>query len=98
MFQTRTPKVSENDKIIIHLDNPLQEEIFSKVFNQLLNSIRKQLKNSNIRLEAKSAKEEDSGDKNGKLYTLDDKFNYLADKNPSLKKLKRDLDLDFDFN
>jgi DNA polymerase-3 subunit gamma/tau len=96
IFISRQPKVEDNYKVILNLENPLQKEILENIFNKLLFSLQRELNNKKINIEMIVSKEE-GDDQNNKIYTVEDKFNHLAGKNQSLKKLKRDFDLDFDY-
>lgn len=97
LFSSRTPEIKEKEVVLIHLDNPLQKDIIENILPQLLSSLRKKLNNSNISIETKVIHTETEESDNGKLYTMEDKFNYLVQKNPALQKLKRNMDLDFDY-
>lgn len=97
LFSSRKPEIKEKEVILIHLDNPLQKDILENILPQLLNGLRARLNNSNISIETKVIHTETNEKDNGKLYTMEDKFNYLVKKNPVLQKLKRNMDLDFDY-
>lgn len=98
MLLSKTPDLQEGYKILIHLDNPHQQEIMEKIYNKMLFFLRHELLNDTLSLQTKmmDEKEEENNGKR-KLYTDDDKFKHLQQKNQMLQKLKKDFDLDFDF-
>jgi DNA polymerase-3 subunit gamma/tau len=59
-----------------------------------MNFLRKELHNDLIELEEKII--EDSGNGAKKLYTTEDKYKYMSQKNPALEQLKQDFNLDFE--
>lgn len=97
MLNSKTPILQENYQILISLENQLQNEIIEKIYNQLLFFLRNELQNDKITLQTQ-IKEEDKATTNKKhLYTVEEKYQYLKQKNQLLDKLKNDLDLDFDY-
>jgi len=90
----RTPLIKDNYKIEVHLENESQIDDFTlSVKPYLQNHLIRELKNTSIQIESVLKKEESNGKK---LYTSQDKFNYLSNKNPDLIKLKQEFNLDFD--
>ncbi len=90
----RTPILKENFKIEVHLENESQMDDFNKsVKPSILNHLVSELKNTSIQIESVLKQEESNGKK---LYTSEDKFNYLSNKNPDLIKLKQEFNLDLD--
>ena len=83
----------ENLVIKLEMNNSGLVEDFNREFRQsLLNFLKKTLENDFIDIEvAVSA----TGQKT-KLYTNDEKYNYLLTKNPNLQKLKQKFNLDFE--
>ncbi|GAB3313957.1 DNA polymerase III subunit gamma/tau [Larkinella ripae] len=83
-----------DDKTIhIALDNSLQANLLNDLRQDLLTYLRQELQNSHIQLESTVAVQESRR----MIYTPQDKFNYLAEKNPALLELKRTLGLDVDY-
>lgn len=79
--------------IHIALDNSLQVELLTDLRQDLLTYLRRDLQNSQIQL----AEKIDVQETRKMIYTPQDKFNYLAEKNPALLELKRTLGLDVDY-
>jgi chromosomal replication initiation ATPase DnaA len=97
MLLSRTPKISNNSQIVISLENQLQKEILEKEYNKLLFFLRKELQNDNISLETQIKEKGEETVKDKRLYTVEEKYQHLKQKNQLLDKLKKDLDLDFDY-
>ncbi len=86
------PELSEDFRIIFKTDNKI---IANDNVNltELLGYLKKELNNYEIELNTQiTAKEE-----NNKAYTDQEKFEQMANKNPNLRKLKNNLDLEIDF-
>ena len=79
--------------IPLTLTNPLQEDLLNGFRHELLQFLRSELKNTQLRLEVQVVK--DAPQK--KLYTPHEKFNYLLEKYPGLQELKDRLGLDPDY-
>lgn len=95
MYSTLTaqpPLLKENYVIELSLNNPLQEEEVVKLKPALVNFLSKELSNNKVDLITKVT-EELQGDK--RYYTDKEKFDHLAEKNPSLIKFKQQFGLDF---
>ena len=95
MFSTLTtqqPLLKENFQVEFALNNPLQEEEVQKIKTNLVTFLQKELLNSNIEL-VTIVSETPQGNK--KFYTDKEKFEHLAQKNPSLLKFKQQFGLDF---
>ncbi|RRB02263.1 DNA polymerase III subunit gamma/tau [Larkinella rosea] len=83
----------EETTIHIALDNSLQVDLLTDLRQDLLTYLRQELQNSQIQLVHDIAAQEIRK----MIYTPQDKFNYLAEKNPALLELKRTLGLDVDY-
>ena len=75
------------------IDNKVQEDEIRRIRGELLGHLRRKLKNDFIQLET----EINSDIKKMKPYTPSEKFKKLAEKNPAIRKLKDQLDLEIDF-
>jgi DNA polymerase III subunit gamma/tau len=88
------PVLLDNYKIEVILDNVSQLEDFTQsILPELQFYLRRQLENSLLVIfpridEVEVVKK--------KLYTKEDQFDYLINKNPNLDKLKKDFKLDFE--
>ncbi len=85
------PSLKENAKIELLVDNKAQQEELNMVKSDLLEYLRKKLRNGALELEVILQK----NPKERKAYTQEEKFMKMAEKNPLLLKLKQELDLDF---
>lgn len=97
IFNTLTskdPKLEDGFIVSFLIDNNLQEEKINEIRNELLNYLKKELKNSHIDLKLiiTDPGEED----NNKLYTAEDKFKHMLSKNENLNKLKQEFNLDLE--
>ncbi|MFC2136656.1 DNA polymerase III subunit gamma/tau [Bacteroidota bacterium] len=86
------PVLTENFKIKFIVVNEFQKEAILKKENELLAFLKKGLKNSLIELTIEVIESEQQQ----KLYTQEDKFKHLADKNSTLNTLKQKFNLDFE--
>jgi DNA polymerase III subunit gamma/tau len=82
----------QEDTILLKLDNQMQQSHLGDFKFELLEFLRKNLKNSQIQLKAEVAVQ----DKKRMVYTNREKFEYLAEKHPLLHELKNELGLDMD--
>lgn len=85
------PELKEGFKIFLLVDNKSQAEELAIKKTDIHNYLRKKLRNGAIELEVEIIKKP----KLRKAYTAEEKFNELAEENPSLLDLKRALDLEF---
>lgn len=96
IFNTLTskdPKLQENNLISFVIDNNLQEVKINEIRNELLAYLKKELKNSLLDLKLIIT---DTDEENNKLYTTEDKFKHMLEKNDSLGKLKQEFNLDLE--
>ncbi len=82
----------EKDTILLKLENQFQLTHLGEFKYELLEFLRKQLKNSQIQLQGDIVERE----KKRMVYTNREKFDYLAEKHPLLHDLKSLLGLDVD--
>ena len=79
--------------IELKLQNRIQEDIMERFRMELVGYLRKKLNNDDIKLSTTIVEEEVSK----KLYTSQDKLNYLIEKNPKILELQKRLGLDTDY-
>jgi len=79
--------------IQITLDNTLQADYLTEVKPELLGYLREQLQNSRIQLEHVVTQQEVKK----MIYSSQDKYNFMADKNPALHELRKVLNLEVDY-
>jgi len=89
------PPVRKDDKSIeILFDNVIQQDEFNESIRQdLLIYLKGKLNNELINLTSTVKVE---AEKKARLYTSEEKFNYLVKKNPDLGKLKQEFNLDLE--
>jgi DNA polymerase III subunit gamma/tau len=89
------PPVRKDDKSIeIVFDNVIQQDEFNENIRQdLLIYLKGKLNNELINLTSTVKVE---AEKKARLYTSEEKFNYLVKKNPDLGKLKQEFNLDIE--
>jgi len=85
-------EIRENN-IIIQLLSTVQESMLNNFKSDLITHLRDNLKNNSILVVGELREQEEKQ----MLYTPRDKFEYLLEKNPILKKLRDKLGLDPDF-
>jgi DNA polymerase-3 subunit gamma/tau len=91
ILQSYQPHLIDDYKIGIVLESQLQVDLFSEIKPDLLLYIRSQLKNKQLDI-VETIEEQQL---QNRLYTSDDKFKFMLQKNPNLAKLKQQLNLDF---
>lgn len=89
----RKPVLNEDLSIAFPIDNKVQEEEIKSEMSEILGFLRKELKNTNLRLQLSITRNE--ADK--KPYTPSEKFKRMAEKNPLLHRLKQEFDLDIEY-
>ena len=94
-MKTQLPVLKDKHIIELTLINKAQAEDFNKrIKTELLSYLRENLKNNLIIFDIIVP---DDSSANGKRpYTDEEKFKYMAEKNPLLNKLKQDFNLDFE--
>ncbi|WP_089320198.1 DNA polymerase III subunit gamma/tau [Pontibacter ummariensis] len=85
--------ISEQNEITLHLENHVMLDQFTSLRPAILGELKRVLGNRNIKLSAEVVEMQEER----KLYTSQDKFNYLAEKYPLLVDLKQRFGLDTDF-
>ena len=91
---TRDPNLGADNLIEHFVDNNVQKEFFQKNETDVMTFLRQELNNWSIIIKVDIGSEE-SGDK--KLYSGQDKFKDMAERNPHLKTLQQRFKLDIDF-
>ena len=89
----QTVRVEDDLTIYLKLPNSFQALTIEGLQQELLTYLRSKFNNGNIRLVTEVEKIEEKK----MIYTNSEKFDYLAEKYPYLRKLKARLDLDTDF-
>ncbi|MEZ0486425.1 DNA polymerase III subunit gamma/tau [Fibrella aquatica] len=79
--------------VSINLDNHIQADLFTSMLPELLAHLRQSLQNWQIQIEHAVVMAEVKK----MIYSPQDKFNYLAEKNPALHTLRQALGLEVDY-
>ena len=87
------PELKGKHSIVVKLGNQVLKEYFTKFKPKLFKFLSEELQNDLIHLDYRFATPT-AGKK--RIYTTQDKFEYLANINPALLSLKNKLGLDFD--
>ncbi len=91
MFKTIKPELDNDQTIRIHLSNAAQKDTFIGNYKQkLMSCLQNKFINPDFDIETTI----DAPDTNDILYTDDQKYNYLFNKYPILKEMKKNLNLD----
>ena len=91
MFKTIKPEVENDQTIRIHLSNATQKDVFVQNYKQrLLNYLQNKFILPEIDIETTI----DISETNGILYSDEQKYNYLFNKYPALKEMKKNFNLD----
>jgi DNA polymerase III subunit gamma/tau len=91
MFKTIKPEVENDQTIRIHLSNATQKDIFIQNYRQrLVNYLQNRFILPEIDIETTI----DLSETNDILYTDEQKYNYLFNKYPVLKEMKKNFNLD----
>ncbi|MEX2595310.1 MAG: DNA polymerase III subunit gamma/tau [Salibacteraceae bacterium] len=84
-------QTDDNDVITVRLNHNVDQEEFSQHSADVLNQLRLLTGNKKLALTAKI----ETIETKSKLFRTQDKFDHFVNQNPSLKRLRQDLDLDF---
>ncbi len=90
----RDPKIIGDNHIMFELDNTIQLSTLENERGELLQFVRKELKNWAVKLDFKVVEDDK---KTSQLYSGMDKFKALSEKNPNLNTLQRMFNLDIEF-
>jgi DNA polymerase-3 subunit gamma/tau len=91
----RKPEVKENFQVFFSTDNPAVEKDITDIKMELVAFLRKELRNTSIQLVITIDK---NSPETAKVpYTPKEKYDRMAEKNPALNDLKKQLDLEIDY-
>jgi len=92
-LKASNPVIKDDFVIEIEMSNKVQEDDFNLMIKaDLANFLRLELKNDNLKIITFVPET----NKEKALYTDEDKYKYLSEKNPNINKLKQRLNLDFE--
>lgn len=89
---TQMPDLSPDNKIILKLNNPLQEKAIRSIQTELLQFLRNRSGHKDLEMQTDVPEEQNEK----KLYTQEEKYQHLQKKNPDLELFRQSLGLDFD--
>ncbi|MEJ5962605.1 DNA polymerase III subunit gamma/tau [Pedobacter immunditicola] len=87
---TSNDPILENEEITILIENKIQESILQDEQVYFLNFLRTQLKNFNLNLVTRKVERQ----LKNRLYTSNEKYQYLVQKNPQLEEMRKLFNLD----
>ncbi len=91
MFKSVKPELENDQTIRIHLSNATQKDTFVQNYKQrLLNYLQTKFILKNVDIETTI----DNAETNNILYTDEQRYNYLFNKYPILKEMKKNFNLD----
>jgi hypothetical protein len=93
LMENYLPTLKLDFTIGVEVESSLQVEMFNELKSEITQFLHSELGNRAITLDFKEVANDNA---NGKLYTVEDKLKYLSQLNPSIIKLKQQLNLDFD--
>jgi DNA polymerase-3 subunit gamma/tau len=93
MLSSITPELEENSLILVKVTDDIQQVAVNEVQAGLLEFLKKELNDDSLHI---IIEPEESKEKKKVFFTDTDKFNYMAEKNPALLKLKQQFNLDFE--
>jgi DNA polymerase-3 subunit gamma/tau len=89
---TQVPELSPDEKIILKLNNPLQEKAIRSIQTELLQFLRS--RSGHRDLDMQTDVPEELAEK--KLYTQEEKYQHLKKKNPDLDLFRQSLNLELE--
>jgi DNA polymerase-3 subunit gamma/tau len=93
MFKSIKPELQNDDIILLHLSNAAQKDMFVQTYKQkLINFLEARFGTKRIDIETVV----DLSDTNEILYSDEQKYNFLTNKFPVLKDMKKAFNLDFE--
>jgi DNA polymerase-3 subunit gamma/tau len=95
LLTTYQPILGSNLQVKVVFESQLQLDMFTEIQSELTHFLRLKLGSKSVVIEA-SFQSQPNGNGNGKMYTTEDKFKFLSQKNPKVLNLKQQLNLDFD--
>ncbi len=87
------PKINKEGVVRVAIDNMVQNDLIQERKSELLNHLRKELNNYSIQIETGLMENQQQQ----KAYLPREKFEKLLEKNPEVGRLKKELDLDYDY-
>jgi len=92
LLMGQMPKILDKNTLEMEVDNNIEMGYFNEEQQKLVPYLRTKLKNANIRFEVKMVEREQTR----KLYLPEEKFKYMAEKNPNLMYLRQKIQTDLE--
>ena len=92
LLMGQMPKILDKNTLEMEVDNNIEMGYFNEEQQKLVPYLRTKLKNANIRFEVKMVEREQTR----KLYLPEEKFKYMAEKNPNLVYLRQKIQTDLE--
>ncbi len=93
IIKAMKPVIEDNSEIILELSNKAQKDYFDQKYkHDMVLHLKRELSNSKIVFHTRVSEKKD----NSTPYTEEEKYKYLADKNPAVDKLRNEFGLEFD--
>ncbi|MFM6954892.1 MAG: DNA polymerase III subunit gamma/tau [Sphingobacteriaceae bacterium] len=92
LLNSASPCLSEGNLIEFTLENKIQEELLLHERVDLLNFLRTDLNNFQLELKTVIAEQTESK----RLYTANEKYEYMVEKNPAVEEFRRTFNLDLE--
>ncbi|MGM0667269.1 MAG: DNA polymerase III subunit gamma/tau [Bacteroidota bacterium] len=93
IIKAMKPVIEDNTEIILELSNKAQKDYFDQKYkHDMVSHLKRELSNSKIVFHTRVSEKKD----NSTPYTEEEKYRYLADKNPAVDKLRNEFGLEFD--
>ncbi len=86
------PLLEQDFKLVLEIDNSVQDDLINTIKPELVSWLRKELKNSKIQLTTRISETE----KEKIIYSDSEKYMEMLKKNPKLELLKQKFKLDFE--
>jgi hypothetical protein len=93
MLTAHSPRLKGEHMVVFPLKNETQEVELLKEKRDLFDFLKRELRNAKLQLEIEYVREDNGA---SKAYTAADKYKVLAEKNPTLDKLRNMLNLDIE--
>ena len=93
LLQQISPILEDDFNIRISVGTRVQSDYLESVRDELVNSFRQELKNDSIIVNIQI----EESDSNAKIvYTAEERYNFLLEKNPELDEFRKEFQLDID--
>jgi len=92
LLMGQMPKILDKNTLEMEVDNNIEMGYFNEEQQKLVPYLRTKLKNAHIRFEVKMVEREQTR----KLYLPEEKFKYMAEKNPNLVYLRQKIQTDLE--